>query len=132
MLGLYLNVVPGMTPQPAVIARNVARELPFMATENLLMAAVKAGGDRQDLHERIRKHSLASAARLKQGADENDLIARLQSDPAFRSADYSEATDPSRFVGRSPEQVVEFLRGVIEPIRRQNPGDLAQRREVRV
>lgn len=132
MLSLYLNVVPGMTPQPAVIARNVARELPFMATENLLMAAVKAGGDRQDLHERIRQHSLAAAGRLKQGADDNDLIARLANDPAFQSADFSEATDPARFVGRSPEQVAEFLERVVEPIRRQNPADLAQRREVRV
>ena len=65
---LYLNVVPGLVVHPAVIAGHVAEELPFMATENLLMAAVQAGGDRQDLHERIRTHALAASARIKEGA----------------------------------------------------------------
>ena len=75
--------MPGLVVHPAVIARHVAEELPFMATENILMAAVQAGGDRQDLHERIRVHSLAAAERLKDGAADNDLIGRIQGDPAF-------------------------------------------------
>jgi adenylosuccinate lyase len=88
LLSLYLNVVPGLVVHPAMVARHVADELPFMATENLLMAAVQAGGDRQNLHERIRTHSLAAAARLKSGAVGNDLIERLQSDPAFPPLDF--------------------------------------------
>ena len=78
ILNLYRNVVPGMVVHPAVIGRHVAGELPFMATENILMAAVQAGGDRQDLHERIRVHSLAAAERLKDGAADNDLIDRIR------------------------------------------------------
>ena len=86
LLTLYLNVVPGLVVHPAVIARHVADELPFMATENLLMAAVQAGGDRQDLHERIRTHSLAAAARLKEGDGDNDLIDRLARRPGLPAA----------------------------------------------
>ena len=92
VLSLYGNVVPGLVVHPAVIARHVADQLPFMATENLLMAAVQAGGDRQSLHERIRVHSLAAAERLKEGAGENDLIDRLKRRPGvpiprFRGGD---------------------------------------------
>ncbi len=115
-----------------MIARHVADELPFMATENLLMAAVRAGGDRQDLHERIRVHSLAAAERLKQGAGDNDLIDRLRADPAFPPLDYAAEMDPRRFVGRAPEQVAEFLAREVEPIRRRYPTLRARRREVDV
>jgi adenylosuccinate lyase len=132
ILNLYLNVVPGLVIHPAVIARHVADELPFMATENLLMAAVQAGGDRQDLHERIRSHSLAAAARLKQGSGANDLIDRLRSDPDFPSVNYSALMDPTRFVGRAPEQVVDFVKSDVEPIRHRYPEHRAQRREVEV
>jgi adenylosuccinate lyase len=132
ILNLYLNVVPGLVVHPAVVARRLAAELPFMATENLLMAAVQAGGDRQDLHERIRTHSVAAASRLKEGATDNDLLDRLRADPAFPKLDYSNVMDPSRYVGRSPEQVVAFVDSEVEPIRQRYPELLGQRRDVHV
>ncbi len=132
ILNLYLNIVPGLVVHPAVIARHVRDELPFMATENLLMAAVRAGGDRQDLHERLRAASLTAAARLKEGAEGNDLIDRLRLDPAFAQVDLTDVLDPTRFVGRSPEQVAAFLTEEVEPIRRRYPEALRQNREVDV
>lgn len=131
LLSLYLNVVPGLVVHPAVVRRHVDEALPFMATENLMMAAVQAGGDRQDLHERVRTHSLAAADRLKQGG-ENDLIARLQADPAFAAVDITSVMDPSRFVGRSPEQVLAFVESEVEPIRRRYPELRSQRRDLDV
>jgi len=130
ILVLYLNVVPGLVVHPPMIARHVAEELPFMATENLLMATVQAGGDRQDLHERIRTHSLAAAERLKQGAGHNDLIERLRDDPAFPPVDYSQIMDPRRFIGRAPDQVVDFIERVVKPIRDAHPNLLQQRGDV--
>ena len=115
-----------------MIAHHVERELPFMATENLLMAAVRAGGDRQDLHERIRTHSQAAASRLKEGAAENDLVDRLRDDPAFAGLDFTALMDPRRFVGRAPEQVDAFIEREVEPIRRRYPGRCGQRRDVSV
>lgn len=132
VLSLYGNVVPGLVVHPAIISRHVSEQLPFMATENLLMAAVQAGGDRQNLHERIRIHSLASAERLKQGAGENDLIDRLRRDPEFPSVDFEGVMDPSRFVGRAPRQVTDFLAAEVEPIRRRYPDRRATGGEVRV
>ena len=132
LLTLYLNVVPGLVVNPPVIARHVAAELPFMATENLMMAAVQLGGDRQDLHEAIRTHSLAASARIKQGDGVNDLESRLANDPAFRGVDFAAVLDPHQFVGRSPEQVDAFLTGEVEPIRRRYPHLLGQRRDVHV
>jgi len=132
LLTLYLNVVPGLVVNPPVIARHVAAELPFMATENLMMAAVRLGGDRQDLHERIRTHSLAAAARIKQGDGINDLTDRLAEDPAFRGIDLAAVLDARQFVGRSPEQVDAFLSREVEPIRRRHPDRLGQRRNVHV
>jgi adenylosuccinate lyase len=121
ILNLYLNIVPGLVVHPAVIARHVAAELPFMATENLLMAAVQAGGDRQDLHERIRVHALTAAERLKDGAADNDLIDRIRTDPAFPPLDFDRVMDPRQFVGRAARQVDEFIKRDIEPIRRRYP-----------
>jgi adenylosuccinate lyase len=121
ILNLYRNIVPGLVVHPAVISRHVADELPFMATENILMAAVQAGGDRQDLHERIRVHSLTAAERLKDGAADNDLIDRIQSDPAFPALNYDRVLDPTRFVGRSARQVEDFITQEIAPIRRRYP-----------
>jgi adenylosuccinate lyase len=121
ILTLYRNVVPGFVVNAAVIARHVEEHLPFMATENLLMAAVQAGGDRQTLHERIRVHSLAAAQRLKEGSADNDLIDRVKADPAFPSIDIAEIFDPAKFVGRAPRQVEEFIQTEIEPIRRRYP-----------
>ncbi|SIN84103.1 adenylosuccinate lyase [Singulisphaera sp. GP187] len=132
VLNLYLNVVPGFVVHPAIIGRHVRDELPFMATENLLMAGVQAGGDRQELHERVRIHSLAAAARLKEGAGDNDLIDRLRNDPAFAKLDFETLLDPLRFVGRAPEQVVDFVTNEVEPIRRAHPNLLGQKRDVDV
>jgi adenylosuccinate lyase len=134
ILNLYLNVVPGLVVHRAVIGRNVAGELPFMATENLLMAAVQSGGDRQDLHERIRVHALAAAERLNEGAADNDLIDRIRTDPAFPALDFDRVLDPSHFVGRSARQVEEFIEREIEPIRQRYPNRRAadQDAEVRV
>lgn len=132
LLALYLNVVPGLVVRPSVVARHVARELPFMATEAILMAGVRAGGDRQDLHERIRVHSIAAADALKQGADQNDLLSRLQGDPAFAKVDLHATLAPRRFIGRCPKQVDAFLAHEVEPIRRRYPGLMGQRQEVHV
>jgi adenylosuccinate lyase len=132
VLNLYGNIVPGLVVHPAVIARHVAEQLPFMATENLLMAAVQSGGDRQALHERIRVHALAAAERLKEGAAENDLIDRLRRDPAFPPLDFDKVMDPTAFVGRSPRQVDAFLAGEVEPIRRRYSGNRQPVGEVRV
>ena len=88
-----------------------------MATENLLMEAVERGGDRQDLHERIRQHSQAAAAVVKNEGGENDLWERLSGDPAFAGIDMKAALAPSAFVGRSPEQVDEFIAEQIDPVR---------------
>jgi adenylosuccinate lyase len=132
LVTLYLNVVPGMVVHPAMIARHVADELPFMATENLLMAGVQAGGDRQDLHERIRKHSLAAAERIKARDGVNDLLDRLKGDEAFARLDFAAVLDPARFVGRSPEQVEAFVRDEVDPIRARYPQATGQTREVHV
>ncbi len=132
LVTLYLNVVPGLVVNPPVIARHVEAELPFMATENLMMAAVQLGGDRQNLHEVIRTHSLASAARIKQGDGVNDLADRLANDPAFQGVDLAAVLDPRQFVGRSPEQVDAFLAREVEPIRRRYPELRGQRRDVHV
>ncbi|MDR3618611.1 MAG: adenylosuccinate lyase [Paludisphaera borealis] len=132
ILNLYNNVVPGLVVHPPRIAAHIAEQLPFMATENLLMAAVQAGGDRQALHERIRVHSHDAAARLKGGAADNDLIARLEKDAAFPPLDFAGVMDPSKFTGRSARQVEEFLEAEIEPIRRRYPGRTETRTEIHV
>ena len=122
ILLLYQNVASGLVVYPQVIARHLREELPFMATENILMAGVAAGGDRQVLHERIRQHSQAAAAVVKEQGGENDLIARLKNDPAFAAADLDAAIDPAKLTGRSAEQVDEFLAEVVAPIRERYGG----------
>ncbi len=117
VLILYQNVTAGLVTYPQVIAKNLQAELPFMATENVLMAAVAAGGDRQDLHERIRQHSQDAALKVKQEGGDNDLLQRLAADSAFAQVDLSSLLDASQFVGRAPEQVDEFISEVIDPIR---------------
>jgi adenylosuccinate lyase len=118
ILLLMANVSGGLEVHPSVIARRVAAELPFMATEQLLVRAVRGGGDRQVAHETIRKHSIAAASAMKNGADSNDLLERLARDKSFgvKLEDLKGAIDPTRFVGRAPEQVDEFLRDVITPL----------------
>jgi adenylosuccinate lyase len=120
VLRLYLNVVRGLVVNPAVIARRVEQELPFMATEALLMAGVKAGGDRQTLHERIRVHSMAAAQAVKAGQP-NDLLARVANDAAFAAVhdDLPTVLAPMRFVGRAPQQVDDYLTTTIYPLLQQ-------------
>jgi adenylosuccinate lyase len=115
-----------------VIAANLEAELPFMATENILMAAVAAGGDRQELHEQIRQHSLAAAAVVKNEGGKNDLMARLAADPAFAKVDLGNVLDARQFVGRAPEQVDEFLAETVAPIRAKYGERLVADAELRV
>ncbi|MGL4594245.1 MAG: adenylosuccinate lyase [Thermoguttaceae bacterium] len=118
VLILYQNIAEGMVVYPKVIEKNLLAELPFMATENILMTAVERGGDRQDLHERIRQHSQSAASVVKNDGGENDLLSRLQNDKAFDGIDFVAALNPKDFVGRSCEQVDEFIEEQITPIRR--------------
>ena len=120
VLELAADVASGLTVNAKTIARNLATELPFMATEEMLMAGVKAGGDRQILHELIRRHSLAAAERLKNGDGVNDLPERIRGDPALAAVSglLDRLLDGGRFVGRAPEQVGDFLRRRVAPLRR--------------
>ena len=123
ILLLYENVAAGLVTYPEVMASHLRDELPFLATENILMAATRAGGDRQDLHERIRRHSQDAAEQVKQHGAANDLLDRLAKDEAFAAVDLDGILDPALYVGRSAEQVDEFLAGVVEPIRQLLPKD---------
>jgi adenylosuccinate lyase len=118
ILILMENVASGLEVHPARIRRRLLDELPFMATEELIVRAVRAGGDRQDAHERIRQHSIAAARALKDGAEKNDMLERLAADASFGVSfeDLQSALQPDRFVGRAPQQVDEFLAEVVEPI----------------
>ncbi len=129
ILILYRNVVDGLVVYPKVIAKHLDEELPFMATEEILMAGVRAGGDRQELHERIRIHSIEAGKQVKEQGLPNDLIDRLKSESSFANVDLTGALDPRRFVGRAPEQVDSFVANVIEPIRRQYAADLNRKAE---
>ncbi len=132
VLILLQNIASGLVVYPQVIARNLQAELPFMATENILMAAVAQGGDRQDLHERIRQHSHAAAAKIKNEGGENDLLERLAADPAFAKVDLKAEMNPANFIGRAPQQVDEFIAEVIDPIRRRYHAQLVGEVELRV
>ena len=124
ILLLVADVASGLVPYPNVIANNLANELPFMATETILMACVQAGGDRQELHEAIRVHSHEAAYRLKAGDGRNDLLERIAADPAFAAiADkLDELVDSKRFVGPAPQQVEEYLNEVVEPVLAEREG----------
>ena len=121
---LYRNITDGLVVYPQVISANLNAELPFMATEEILMAGVQAGGDRQELHEVIRSHSQAAADVVKREGRPNDLLERLRNDEAFAAVDLSGALDASRYVGRSPEQVDAFLREHVEPVRQRYAAEL--------
>jgi adenylosuccinate lyase len=115
------NVSRGLVVYPKIIEAAVMAELPFMATEEILMAGVRAGGDRQELHESVRKHSLAAAEQVKMNGMPNDLIVRLSEDAAFDAVDLAHVLNPSAFIGRAPEQVEAFVREVVAPIRERYP-----------
>lgn len=118
VLNLYINITDGLVVYPKVVAARLAAELPFMASENILMEAVKRGGDRQTLHERIRTHAMAAGRRVKEEGLDNDLLARIAADPAFglSEAEIAAMLDPAAFVGRAPEQVERFLDTEVAPI----------------
>ena len=121
ILNILLNVCDGLVVYPQVIRRRVMEELPFMASENILMDAVKRGGDRQELHERIRIHAQAAAKVVKEQGGKNDLLDRIAGDAAFKLniEDIEKLLDPARFTGRSREQVEEYLGEVIGPLLKQ-------------
>jgi adenylosuccinate lyase len=122
ILNIYINVSDGLVVYPQMIRKRVMEELPFMVTEDILMAAVKRGGDRQALHERIRVHSMAAAKRVKAEGLDNDLIQRIAKDDAFGMdlGSLEKILDPSLYVGRSPEQVEEFLQEHVRPLLEEN------------
>lgn len=134
VLDLYMNVVDGLVVYPKVIEQRLMSELPFMATENIMMDAVKRGGDRQELHERIRTHSMEAGRMVKVEGKPNDLLERIASDPAFGTTmeELQSIMNPRNFVGRAPEQVTEFLNEVIQPILDENKEVLGMTAEINV
>ena len=134
VLNLYINIAENMVVYDKVIASHVNRELPFMATENIMMESVKRGGDRQELHERIREHSMAAAQRVKGEGLDNDLIERIINDSTFNLSkeEILGIIDPKKFVGRAPSQVVEFIEEYVEPIVKENKDALDIKSEINV
>ena len=132
ILEILINVLDGLVVYPKVIAAHIAAELPFMATENILMAAVKAGGNRQELHEKIRLHSQAAAIQVKQFGKHNDLIDRLAADTAFRKVNFQSVLNPKNYIGRAPQQVDEFLKTIVIPIRNKYRNKLNRKVELNV
>ncbi len=134
ILSLVVNVVDGLVVNTAVIDRDLRRELPFMATENIMMDCVKRGGDRQELHEAIRTHSMEAARRVKQGDGINDLLERIAGDATFGVTleDLQSVLEPRRYVGRAPEQTREFLESEVAPVLEKYRDDLGYQAEINV
>lgn len=134
VLNLYINITSNMVVYEKVIAAHVNSELPFMATENILMEAVKRGGDRQELHESIRVHSLAAARQVKEFGERNDLIDRILADDSFglTKEEILAIIDPSKFTGRASGQVVDFIEEYINPILEANKSELGEKVEINV
>ena len=134
ILDLCLNVVDGLVVYPKVIEKRLMSELPFMATENIMMDAVKAGGDRQELHEKIRTLSMEAGKNVKVEGKENNLLELIAADPAFNMTleDLQKTMEPSRYVGRSKEQVEAFLKNVINPVLEENKELLGVKAEINV
>lgn len=134
ILKIMLNVCDGLVVYPKMVRQRLMRELPFMATEDIMMQAVKKGGDRQELHERLRQHSIAAAKVVKEEGGENDLITRICNDAAFglNRSEIEAVLDPVRFTGRSSEQVTEFIRDFVAPVLNDNKTILGERAELSV
>ena len=134
ILDLYLNVVDGLVVYPKVIEKRLLSELPFMATENILMEAVKHGGDRQELHERIRELSMEAGKRVKVEGKDNNLLELIAADSVFNLSEdkLKEAMNPKLYVGRSSEQVVEFIDEYISPILEKFSADLGEKPDIKV
>ena len=133
-MDLYLNIVDGLVVYPKVIEKRLMSELPFMATENIMMDAVKAGGDRQELHEEIRRLSMEAGKNVKEKGLENNLLELIAADEKFGLSieDLKKTMDPTKYVGRSKEQVTEFLEEVINPILEENKDSLGITAEINV
>lgn len=134
ILDLYMNVVDGLVVYPKVIEKRLLAELPFMATENIMMDAVKAGGDRQELHERIRTLSMEAGRNVKELGLENNLLELIAQDKAFNMSleDLKKVMEPSRYTGRAKEQTEEFIETVIRPILEENQNCLGLKAEILV
>ena len=134
ILDLCLNVVDGLVVYPKVIEKHLMGELPFMATENIMMDAVKMGGNRQELHEKIRELSMEAGRNVKVEGKENNLLSLIAADPAFNMslADLEKTMDPSRYTGRAKEQVESFLEKVIRPVLEENKELLGMKAEILV
>lgn len=122
VLDLCVNVTAGMVVYEQTVQRNLEAELPFMASENLMMAAVQQGADRQAVHELIRQHSQAAAQEVKQHGKPNDLLERLKQEPVFANVNLDDVLDASLYIGRAPQQVEQFIADVVEPVRHRYPG----------
>ena len=134
ILTLYSNISNGLVVYPKVIARHLEQELPFMASENLMMDAVKAGGDRQELHEIIRVNAQAAAANVKLKGGANDFLERLAKDKHFAKLglDLKSLLDPRRYVGRAPEQTKGYLKSCVKPFLAKNAGYASESGEVTI
>ncbi|MGG7160402.1 adenylosuccinate lyase [Clostridium baratii] len=134
VLNLYINISENMVVYDKVIAAHVNRELPFMATENIIMEAVKGGGDRQELHELIREHSMQAAARVKGEGLDNDLIERIIEDDRIKLSEeeINNIINPSKFIGRAPSQVEEFISEYVKPIIDSNKEAIEIKSEINV
>ena len=134
ILNILLNVSDGLVVYPKVVRSRVMAELPFMASENIMMKAVKKGGDRQELHEWLREHAVAAAAVVKQEGQPNDMIARVEADPAFglTREEIESELQPEAFTGRAPQQVEEYLDSYIRPLLAANPDDIGLTAELSV
>jgi adenylosuccinate lyase len=124
ILNLCFNVASGIRVHEKVIEKHINEELPFIGTENILMDAVRRGGNRQELHERIRRHSVAAGAVVKEQGLPNDLISRIAGDPAFglTQDEIMKALSPEKYIGRAAEQVEEFIRDYVRPVLDRYPG----------
>ena len=134
ILDLYLNVVDGLVVYPKVIEKHLMSELPFMATENIMMDAVKAGGDRQELHEKIRTLSMEAGKHVKVEGKENNLLELIAADPSFNLTldELKKTMDPSKYTGRAKEQVEAFLKNVVQPVLDENKDVLGLKAEINV
>ena len=134
VLNIYMNVSENLVVYDKVIAKHIAAELPFMATENIMMECVKAGGNRQELHERIRVLSMEAGKNVKVNGKENNLIDLIKGDDMFApvSGKLDEILDASKFIGRAPSQTVEFIANEIDPILQENSSDLGLKGDVKV
>ena len=134
ILNIMLNVTDGLVVYPKVVRSRLMAELPFMASENIMMQAVEKGGNRQELHERLRQHAIAAGKQVKEEGLPNDMVERIAADPAFglTREEIEAGLVPENFVGRAPQQVEEFLANILQPIFDRYPEALGQHADLSV